>query len=248
MIMKTIEICLPIKDEEKIIADKIKFLDSELSNLDLEVKWILSGVVNGSLDASYNILESLIPVLAHKLKIFNIKKGGKARAIKVCWQQSEADILVFMDIDLAVPPYFLEPLLLPLINKEADLVIGSRFLPESDITRLWQRRLISQFYIFFSRLLLHHKQSDLQCGFKAITKEAYQKIACHLKDNNWFLDTELIMFSKLYNMRIKEIPVKWQERENVVKKSNIHVIKDSWRFFKNLIILRGRLKKFKIKQ
>lgn len=245
--MKTIEICLPIKNEEKIIATKVKFLDKTLSDINLGFNWIISGVVNGSQDSSYNVLENLRLDLTHELKLFNIKKGGKARAIKTCWQESEADILVFMDIDLAVPPNFLKPLVTPLINKDAELVIGSRFLPESEMTRSWQRRLVSWLYITLSSILIRHKQSDLQCGFKAITKRAYKQIVHYLKDDNWFLDTELIMFTQMHGMKIKEIPVKWQEREGLVKKSNIRVIRDGWHFFKNLINLRRRLKKIEKK-
>jgi len=238
--MKIVEICLPIKDEEKIIREKIKTLSTVLRDLKIDATWLITGVINGSSDQSFNVFQSVVSCLPYRSKCFNLAKKGKAHAIKTCWRQSEADILVFMDIDLAVPPIFLKQLLLPIINNEADLVIGSRFLPDSKTSRSWRRDIISRFYIFIARFILKHDFTDLQCGFKAIRRSKYQKLEKFLKDDNWFLDSELLVFAKVFNLRILEIPVNWQERDKKGKKSNIRIIRDSFNFILNLIKLRIR--------
>jgi glycosyltransferase involved in cell wall biosynthesis len=238
--MQKVEICLPIKDEEAIIKEKMITLAGVLRDLKINVSWILTGAVNGSSDQSFNVFQNVVSGLPYQNKCFNLVKRGKAHAIKTCWQQSEADILVFMDIDLAVPPIFLRQLLLPIINDEADLVIGSRFLPDSQTSRSWRRDVISRFYIFIAKLILKHGFTDLQCGFKAIRRSSYQKLEKFLKDDSWFLDSELLVFAKAFDLKVLEIPVIWHERDKQGKKSNIKIIRDSFNFIFNLFRLRAR--------
>ena len=53
--------------------------------------------------------------------------------------------------------------------------------------------------------------SDAQCGFKAISREAAQKIVPMIEDNNWFFDTELLILAEKIGYRVKDVPVEWVE-------------------------------------
>jgi glycosyltransferase involved in cell wall biosynthesis len=240
-----IDFCLPIKNEESIVADNIKQLISYLNSLNLDFPWQITGVINGSDDDSYQIFKRIADKYPAKVRCLSILEAGKGRAIKAAWKSSSADILIFMDIDLSVSLFSLPDLFLPLINNQADLVIGSRFLPASKTKRSWQRSLISRFYVFLSRFILSHEQSDLQCGFKAIRKDLFEKIEKYLRDDYWFLDTELLIFAHLLQARVKEIPVDWEEKRQKGRKGNIRIFKDSCGFIFNLIKLQRFLKKVK---
>lgn len=240
-----IDICLPIKNEQEIIVNNVQAIVEYLNSCDLDVSWVITGVINASSDRSYEIFKSLEKTYPKNLKTIKLDKPGKGRAIKEAWNRSESDILIFMDIDLAVPLSYLSKLVKVFLTNSADLVIASRFLPASSSKRTWLRKIISYTYVFLSRLILNHKQTDVQCGFKAIVRDKYKIIEPNLIDNYWFLDTELIIFSKIENLRIIEIPVTWNDRKNKKKKSNINIIKDSARFISNLIKLRRRLLKIK---
>jgi len=230
-----IEICLPIKNEEEIIKENILKLISYIECLDLDVDWKIHAVINNSNDDSYKLAKEISEKNSSVFECSFLAEPGKARAIKKSWNKSDADILMFMDIDFAVPLSFIPNLVLPIINNEADMVIASRFLPESKIKRSWQRVLVSKTYIYLSQIILGQSQSDAQCGFKAVKRGLFQKIQLKLKDDYWFFDTELIMLSSLYGYKIKEIAVDWQERSSNTKKSNIDVLRDGFRFLINLI-------------
>jgi hypothetical protein len=58
---------------------------------------------------------------------------------------------------------------------------------------------------FFTRF------SDAQCGFKAVSREAAQRIIPLIEDNNWFFDTELLILAEKMGYRVKDVPVKWIE-------------------------------------
>ena len=112
-----------------------------------------------------------------------------------------------MDADLAVDLEATKHLILPIINQEADLVVGSRFLQDSLAQRSKRRGFLSRSYVIFSNFILNHQQTDIQCGFKAIKKEAFQQIEKYLQDDYWFFDTELVVLARLANLRIKTIPL-----------------------------------------
>ena len=52
---------------------------------------------------------------------------------------------------------------------------------------------------------------DAQCGFKALTRQTAQAIVPHVKNNNWFFDTELLLIAAKRGYRIRSITVKWDD-------------------------------------
>ncbi len=236
----TIDFCVPVYNEEKILKQNILQLFDFLKKQNFDFSWQIVIVVNGSNDQSLQIAEKLNKK-HNKIKYINFQKGGRGQALRRYWQKSKADIVLYMDVDLAVSLHNIPDLIKPIINKKANLTIGSRLLADSKIKRSFIRELSSQGYNFLSRLILKHHFSDMQCGFKAIEKNVFMQIEPCLKENYWFFDTELIAFAKKFNFKIKEIPVDWSENRYDKRKSKVNLISDSFKFLVNLIKLRKRL-------
>ena len=240
-----IDFCLPVKNEEKIMAANARRLCDFLEAQKLAEDWQIVIIVNGSQDNSEAIAQGLVDENSGRFRLYCLKDGGKGLALKKYFAVSQADILVFMDIDLAVSLDNLPSLIAPILRHENDLVIGSRLLPGSQIDRSFWRSLVSHSYNIFSRLVLSHSLSDLQCGFKALTRELFDRVRPFLLDNNWFFDTELVVFAVRLGYRIKEMPVDWREDRYDDRKSKIRVLVDVWAFIRNLLCLRGRLHRLK---
>jgi glycosyltransferase involved in cell wall biosynthesis len=202
-------------------------------------------VVNGSSDGSRKIGDELSAREPQSIKVVEFPEPGRGRALKRYWQQSSADIVAYMDADLAVALDDIPLLVGPIISGEADLVFGSRLLKNSKTERSFIRELTSRSYILLSRLILGHKFSDVQCGFKAVRRPAFAKVAPYITGDFWFFDTELIMLAKLFGYRLKEIPVDWRENRFGKRATKVKLIGDSITFFRNLWPLRRRLKKIK---
>lgn len=242
-----IDFCLPVKNEEAILENNTLKLERFLRQASFQFDWKIIIIVNGSNDNSADIAKKLQATSnLGVVEVMILERGGKGLALKECFKQTKADALVFMDIDLAVSLDNLPALIKPFLEKEADLVMGSRLLKDSNTSRSCWRELSSRSYNYLSRLILKHKFRDLQCGFKIIKKELFDCVQPYLEDNNWFFDTELIIFSHRQGARIKEIPVDWQESRYEKRKSKIRTIPDAWSFIKNLYLLRRRLIKLKI--
>lgn len=238
-----IDFCLPAYNEEKILKNNVLKLLNYLKTQNFNFRWRIVIVVNGSSDNSFALAEKLSFAYPGEIIALNIISPGRGNALKKTWLQSTADILIYMDIDLSSSLENIADLLAPLIENKADLTIGSRLMPEAKIKRSFFRELNSRGYNFLAKIILGHKFSDLQCGFKAVKKETFLKILPYLKDDKWFFDTELIILTNFFHYKIKEVPIKWEERQYNQGKSKVKVIRDVTKFIVNLIKLKFRLRK-----
>ncbi len=236
-----IDFIIPVYNEQQLLEKNILKLLSFLYSQNYQFDWQIIIAVNGSSDSSAEIAKE-ISSRQEKIISLLIKDRGKGRAIKEAINQSLADYIIYMDIDLAVSLDNINDLMFEIKNNY-DLIIGSRRLPLSQRERSWIKDLSSSMYIFISKLILNHNFSDLQCGFKAIKKSSFNKISEMVIDNNWFFDTEILIFSKRNNLKIKEIPVNWSENRYEKRKSKIKLLKDSFKFIGNLIKLKKRISK-----
>jgi glycosyltransferase involved in cell wall biosynthesis len=237
-----IDFCVPIHNEEQILENNTLKLLNYLKSQNFNFAWCIILIINGSTDDSIIIGEKLAKNNP-AIKIKEIKKPSKSLSLKEYFLESSADIIIYMDADLAVSLEDIPSLIFPIIDNDYDLVIGSRLLKESKTERSLFRELSSQIYNVLSRLILKHNLSDLQCGFKAMKKEVFMKISNHINDPKWFFDTELIAFSQFFHYKIKEIPVNWSENRYEKRNSKVKVFRDSLTFIKNLFKLRGKLKR-----
>ncbi len=236
-----LEICLPVKDEEKILATNLQKIIDYCESANFTFDWKIIGLSNGSTDRTVEILNVLKQNNPKRIDYIELLLPGKGRALKKYWQMSGADILVSLDIDLSVSPEQLPALINPLINNEADIVIGSRFLVGSRIKRSKFRGQISKIFNWLSRFMFAHKISDLQCGFKAVKSDVYQKISPYLRNNYFYFDSELLVIGLRFSYRLKEVPVDWAENRFQVRVSKIKIVSDSFSFLCDMLFFRLRL-------
>jgi glycosyltransferase involved in cell wall biosynthesis len=235
-----VDICIPVYNEARILELNIRKLLEYCLRAGFSFDWKVVLVLNGSTDESLSIAKRIRAELPGLLCVVEAKEKGRGAALKEYWLSSEADILAYMDADLAVSLGAIDKLIRAIGDESFDLAIGSRLLPDSKIDRSFWRELVSQSYIYVSRLVLGHRFSDLQCGFKAIKRKAFLSIADNLSSKGWFFDTELIFFSQKRGFRVREIAVEWEENRYDQRQSKVKVFRDSLRFLKDMAGLRLR--------
>src|SRR4029453_9722528 len=64
-------------------------------------------------------------------------------------------------------------------------------------------------YTRLLRTVLLARLSDAQCGFKAVTASAAQRLLGDVRDDGWFFDTELLVLPQRRGARLHEVPVDW---------------------------------------
>lgn len=201
-------------------------------------KWEILIMDNGSFDRTSEIAEKLTSQYPKEIKYFCTKKG-RGRALKVAWNKSQADILGYLDADLATNLEAL-PHLINTIKEGYDIAIGSRLLKNSQVRRSLLRTITSRAYNFILRKYLGVGFKDAQCGFKAVNQKVVKEILPKVKDNDWFFDTEMLVLAEIEGYKIKEIPVEWNEKRGATRKSKVNLILVSLNYLKSILNLKKR--------
>lgn len=208
----TVDIALPVLNEERALEGSIRTLMAELSSR-CPYDWSLSIVDNGSTDSSWAIAGNIARTETN-VRALRLGERGRGGALKAAWTSSTADIMAYMDIDLSTDLEALGPLLDPIADGTADISIGSRLASGAQVTRSARREAISHIYNLIARAVLRYSVEDAQCGFKAVNRRAVQAVVPTIQDNGWFFDTELLALAWRHGLRINEVPVRWVEDDD----------------------------------
>jgi putative flippase GtrA len=143
------------------------------------------------------------------VRICRLECKGRGRALRAAWEDSDAPVLAYMDVDLSTDLAALLPLVAPIISGHSDVAIGTRLSRGSRVVRGPKREVISRCYNVILHSALAARFSDAQCGFKAIRGDVARVLLPHVTDTGWFFDTELLVLAERAGLRIHEVPVDW---------------------------------------
>lgn len=123
-----------------------------------------------------------------------------------------------------------------LFDGGADIVIGSRALPESIIQQrqAWYREQMGRCYNRIERALGITSYPDTQCGFKGFTARATEICFSRQTVNRFSFDAELLYIATLHGLRVVELPVSWVNSP----KSKVNPVSDAARMFVDLLAIR----------
>jgi dolichyl-phosphate beta-glucosyltransferase len=193
-------------------------------------------VVNdGSRDNTADLVRQYGKDSARLRLIENPGNRGKGYSVRNGMLNASGELLLFSDADLSAP---IEeaPKLFAAINAGADVAIGSRWLrPELQTQR---QSLLRQFYgrafNIALRVVLGLNIKDTQCGFKAFTRAAGQRIFPQQQIERWGIDPELLYLACKSKMKIAEVPVAWAHVEG----TRISPLRDGLRMFGEVLKIR----------
>ncbi len=231
-----INIVVPVYNEQAILEKNILKLHSFLKSNILD-DWQITIANNASTDGSLSIAKCLEKQYKNIRRI-DLYQKGRGLALKKAWNESSADILCYMDADLATGLDSL-PKMITAIKQGSAVATGNRFDKSSIIRRDLHRLVLSRGYSQLAKLVVKTKINDLQCGFKAISKKAKNELLPKVKNNVWFFDSELLILAEKLGYPIAQIPVKWTESK---RKSRVNIIMTVLEYLTNLYSLRKRLK------
>ncbi|MCX0270672.1 bifunctional glycosyltransferase family 2/GtrA family protein [Nocardia zapadnayensis] len=163
---------------------------------------------NASTDSTLVVAELLAGEL-DGIRVVHLDAKGRGRALRTVWQDSDAQVVAYMDVDLSTDLNALLPLVAPLVSGHSDLAIGTRLGSGSRVVRGPKREFISRCYNLLLKASLRAHFSDAQCGFKAMRTEVARQLLPLVEDGEWFFDTELLVIAERAGLRIHEVPVDW---------------------------------------
>ncbi len=231
-----VEIVVPVLNEEAVLEKNMVHLYKWLDK-NCDVTWVLTIFSNGSTDKTVEIGERLAKRFP-RLQFKHIPQRGRANALRLAWKESRAQIVGYMDADLSTELDAFPKCLHLILDDKFDVAVGNRLSHESDIERRFFREVLSRGFNFLIKLFFPGTViRDAQCGFKFVRKPVIDFLIPHLKEERWFLDTELLVLAEQAGFSIAHVPVKWIER----KASTVRVFSTVRDQFLGLVRLRFRI-------
>jgi glycosyltransferase involved in cell wall biosynthesis len=235
----TIDITIPVLNEAATLDRQIRilynFLENDFAGTD---QWQIVIADNGSTDSTLEIAEQLSSELP-KVTYVKVPKRGVGLALKTSWGQSQADIVGYMDLDLATDLKHFPEAYQALSSDGYDLVYATRLHRDSKVIgRTMKREIASRVFNTLLKLYLRVGFSDGMCGFKFLHRNKYQALnQLGAQNDGWFFSTELLVCAEWLNYRIKELPVTWTDD---VSSSQVKIIPLAIRYIKSMQALKAK--------
>ena len=193
---------------------------------------------DGSTDATSAVVREVFSgatAIATQL-LEHFPNRGKGAAVREGLDAATKPIGLFSDADLSTPIEEAPKLIEPIAAGELDVTFGSRALDRSLIghRQPWRREQGGRVFNLIVRLATGLPFWDTQCGFKAFRLDIFRPILESAKTDGFGFDVELLYLARKANLRMKEIPVRWNHYEG----SKVSFARDSVRMLREIAALR----------
>jgi len=176
-------------------------------------------VDDGSTDGTFDLVRARndggIPLRALRLD----RNRGKGAAVQAGMLAARGPLALLSDADMATP-FEDVARLAAAVQGGADVAIGSRALPSSDILvhQPGHRELMGKSFNRALRLLTGLPYRDTQCGFKLFRLPTARRLFELQRVSGFAYDVELLVLARQLGLSVAEVGVRWSDdRETTVK-------------------------------
>lgn len=172
---------------------------------------------DGSIDRTSEIAE-----IAGAKVIKHPENLGKGAALRTGFSQiGDTDIIITLDGDGQHNPAEIPKIVSPIINGEADIVIGSRYLENKNRDTPAYRRLGQNILDTATQLNTGLKITDSQSGFRAFA--TYTLPAFQFNQDGFSIESAMLVDAANHGSRVKEVStgVNYDNRNNMHKKNPV---------------------------
>jgi glycosyltransferase involved in cell wall biosynthesis len=219
-----VSVVMPCLNEEEAIGACIEKIQRTFVSADIDGEIVVCD--NGSTDASVAIAESLGARVVHQ------PVRGYGNAYLKGFASARGRYLVMGDADDTYDFTMIPEFLTALDSEGHHFVTGSRYLGGGDghITAL-HRYFGNPALTRILNLLFGTRYTDVYCGFRAFSREAYQRIQPVSPGMEFNL--ELAINAGLAGLRVKEIPIVLAPRKG---ESKLRTFRDGWRSLRMMLL------------
>ncbi len=222
-----ISVIIPVFNEGLTIGNVIERVKKAIEGMQFPYEILV--VDDCSTDDSLEVSKS------RKVKVYQLKQHmGKGYALRLGFREAQGEIIVTLDSDGSHNPEELPKLLDPILNGEADLVIGSRFLHGKNVFHNELNKIGVYLFNFFVRMLTGKATTDSQSGYRVIRSTILKEL--NLMSNGYEIESEMLIKVLKNGHRVKEVPIKFEQR--TYGKSKLDPFKDGVKIFKSILVAR----------
>ncbi len=231
-------IVIPAFNEQERLPSTLDALFAiEKDLVGLEIREILL-VDDGSSDQTVSVSLAFRDKLPQLRVMKSERNRGKGHAVRLGLQEATSDWVLIADADMSTPWTELLKLSQRLREESAQIAIGSRDLPESDVAirQSFVREHLGKTFNLLIRILTGLSFRDTQCGFKLVHRESIEAFLSKLTVDRFAWDVEFLMLAQDHGLKIIEVPVSWEHRDA----SRVHPIFDGFDMATTVLLLQWK--------
>lgn len=202
-----LSVIIPVYNEEQTINEVIdRVWAVDLGEIEKEVIIADDGSTDATaslVDAHRYIREGLVQIRHNPINL------GKGAAVRLGLSMASGDVLLIQDADLELDPQEYGRLLEPILQGQADIVYGSRFLQASSGVPL-KTRWANRFLTALTNLLFLVRLTDMETAYKVFRREVLSSV--RLRCVGFDFEPEITAKFLLAGFRIVEVPISYAPR------------------------------------
>lgn len=206
-----IAVLIPCRDEELTIGEVIEDFRKNLPEAEIYV------YDNNSRDKTVEVARNAGATVRFE------HRQGKGFVVQRMFREIEADVYVMIDGDSTYPVDQVRHLIVPILNEEADMVVGSRFSSDSHSEIRKLNLAGNKIFLWTINYIFKVKLTDILSGYRAFNHNLVKSLP--LFGGGFEIETELTIKSLARDYRIIEVPINLTERPDG-SKSKIKFLRD----------------------
>jgi dolichol-phosphate hexosyltransferase len=219
-----VEIIIPTLNEERTLEAVINDIRSSVLSVAVSIL-VIDG---GSTDRTTEICRR------EDVKYILQKTKGKGSAMREAVEQSDADIVVFIDGDGTYSASDLESMLKPLLDDQADMVVGSRILGKRE------KGAITLFNTFGNKIFnktinfaMKTSITDSLSGYRALYRKTFRELV--LFSQTFEIEVEMTVEALAKGYRVLEVPIRYGVRNGT--RTKLDPVGDGIRIGRTLLFI-----------
>jgi glycosyltransferase involved in cell wall biosynthesis len=201
--VKLLSIIIPVYNEELTIGN---IIDRTIAVMQ-QMNWQNEIIVIDDCSKDH----SLETAKQHSAKVYALKQHlGKGYALRTGFTKAKGDIIITIDSDGSHRPEELPEVLSPVLQNQADLVIGSRYLNHKKVASRKLNAFGVKVFNFLIKVLTGISITDSQSGYRAMKREVL--INQELKSGEYEIESEMLVKTAKEGFRIAEVPISFEQR------------------------------------
>ncbi|MCA9269474.1 MAG: glycosyltransferase family 2 protein [Planctomycetales bacterium] len=199
-----LSVVIPVYNEEGTIRQILSRVLAQPVPLEVVV------VDDKSVDMTRDVLAQLEGLPQLKI-VYKPKNEGKGAALRTGFEHATGDIVVIQDADLEYDPRDIPPLLAPILQGEADVVYGSRYLANGAKNSSFVHRLGNGLLTLASNRLTGLRLTDMETCYKVFRRDVVRDF--DITQDRFGFEPEVTAKLARAGYRLRELPVSYDARD-----------------------------------